>query len=83
MDKIILVCYVDISMMDNEDVPMYMNEVAAILKRENDQILHYLVPIKSESRIECLNPKLVSEEDYAEAKAILERLQSTLGINPQ
>lgn len=38
-------------------------------------IISYIVPVQSDTRVECLNPKLVSDEDYKEAKKLLDRNQ--------
>ncbi len=73
MEKIILVIYVDIRDVDNFEVKDYINSVVGALKNgEGDNITTFYVPIKSETRIECINPKLVSKEDYQQAKKALE-----------
>lgn len=75
MDKIILVHYVDVGSMDAARVHEHMLNIQKMLHREEQDTINYIIPIQGQTRIECLNPKLVSEEDYKQAKEILERNQ--------
>ncbi len=69
MEKLILVHYVN--------APKSSCERYSEQLPEDDNISHYIIPITDgESRIECLNPKLVSEEDYLEAKKVLENIRN-------
>jgi hypothetical protein len=44
--------------------------------KEEDNIISYWIPVREgETRVECINPKLVSEEDFTEAKRVLDRNQ--------
>jgi hypothetical protein len=43
---------------------------------EEDNIISYWIPVREgETRVECINPKLVSQEDFTEAKQVLDRNQ--------
>ena len=77
MEKIILVHYINIGNMDYNDVNKFMEEVAVKFSpKEEDNIICYWIPVNNgETRVECINPKLVSEEDYSEAKKVLDRNQ--------
>ena len=76
MEKIILVHYINIGNMVHSDVERFIKSVAVELTPKEDNIISYWIPIKNgETRIECINPKLVSEEDYSEAKKVLDRNQ--------
>ena len=77
MDKIIIVHYIWVG-------NAAMDEVEKILIRlknnfqhhEEDNIISYWIPIKEgDSRVECINPKLVSEEDFNQAKLALDKAQ--------
>lgn len=73
MEKIIIVHYVGVGNASAEQVYKIMQEYKRYICKE-EGITHYLLACKNhESRIECINPKLVSEEDYTSAKAALDK----------
>ncbi len=77
MKKIILVHYINVGNMGKEDVKNYLNEISAKLIPKDNEIISYLIPVNnSETRVECLNPKLVSDSDYKQAKELLDRNQA-------
>ena len=81
MDKIILIFYIDIGGLSRQRAQEGLNSIAKMLEKdaENEPILTFIMPIKNgDSRVECINPKLVSEEEYGNAKEVLERNQKTL-----
>ncbi len=63
--------------MDGKDVSKYMEEtVKRCSPKEEDNIISYWIPVREgETRVECINPKLVSQEDFTEAKRVLDRNQ--------
>ena len=73
MEKIILVFYIDIRDLKYSEIRNYLNNVKDALKSDSDNEKQIFIPIHGESRIECLNPKMVSENDYKQAKEILEK----------
>lgn len=75
MEKIILVHYIDVGNMPASEVHEHMLKIQKMLYREEQDTVNYIVPIQGQTRIECLNPKLVSEEEYAKAKEMLDRNQ--------
>lgn len=77
MEKIILVHYIYIGNIDYNDVNKFIEEIAVKFSpKEEDNIISYWIPVNNgETRVECINPKLVSEEDYLEAKKVLDRNQ--------
>ena len=55
---------------------MMGNVVNKFSPKEEDNIISYWIPVREgETRVECINPKLVSEEDFTEAKRVLDRNQ--------
>ena len=67
MEKLILVHYVNAPKSSCE---RYSDQLP-----EDDNISHFIIPIiEGESRIECLNPRLVSDEEYQKAKKVLENI---------
>ena len=77
MEKIILVHYINIGNINYNDVNKLMEEITVKFSpKEEDIIICYWIPVNNgETRVECINPKLVSEEDYSEAKKVLDRNQ--------
>ena len=75
MEKIILVHYINVGNKSPEKVSQMMAEINAVLSKE-ENIIHYVYPVRDqETRVECINPKLVSEEDYNSTKEVLKRNQ--------
>ncbi len=79
-DKLILVAYINIGNINDADVSTFVAETAQNLKpKEDDSILFYVIPVRGEeSRLECVNPKLVSEEEYEKAKRACEKITEKL-----
>lgn len=74
MEKIILVYYVYVGDMSPNEVEDFINQLNNGLSSIESQnnILSFIVPTKTENtKIECINPKLVSDEDYKHAKKVL------------
>ena len=77
MEKIILVHYINVGNIDGNDVSKIMEDVVKNFSpKEEDNIISYWFPVREgETRVECINPKLVSQEDFTEAKRVLDRNQ--------
>jgi hypothetical protein len=77
MEKIILVHYINVGNIDGNDVSKIMEDVVKKFSpKEEDNIISYWIPVREgETRVECINPKLVSQEDFTEAKRVLDRNQ--------
>lgn len=53
------------------DVNEILKSVREVLDPKDDNILFYIVHVtEHDNKIECLNPKLVSEQDFLEAKRL-------------
>lgn len=76
-DLIILVCYLNVDNIQHHDIKSYMDETDRSLRVKG--VKHYLIPTWNEpSRIECINPKLVSEDDYKKAKDALDEMHARM-----
>lgn len=77
MNKIILVHYIWVGNAAIEQVEDKFNKLKNNFQHiEEDNIISYWIPIKEgDSRVECINPKLVSEEDFNQAKLALDKAQ--------
>lgn len=77
-DKLILVHYIGIGNMDNSDVPEYIQHIVKALQPKvgnEEEVLSYYIPTREESRIECINPKLLTVEDFKETNDRLYKAQ--------
>jgi hypothetical protein len=73
-DKLILVHYVAVG---NHTRQRAVEELSEFMKMvpKDDSVLTYVLPTLDDTRVECINPKLVSEEDYGKIKDVLDRNQ--------
>lgn len=79
MDKIILVIYIYVGEMSTEKAKGVLTRIVEKMQPSSDSILHYYIPVKKgESRIECINPKTVSEDEYKTVKEVLEKCKKKL-----
>jgi hypothetical protein len=80
MDKIILVHYINIDGVPNSNLGEMMELIKESLAKDAD-IISYIVPVRDEpTRIECVNPKLLKDDDNAwdNVKRILDRNQKAV-----
>lgn len=77
MEKPILIFYFNST--DFPDNPEEYSEYIHRIKRsmlKNDEVLSYLICGKDvETRVECINPRLVQGDEYLKVKEILDRNQ--------
>jgi len=71
-DKLILVHYIDTGNLNNSEIPTFVEKVSKKISSDKDEHLSYFIPIKGESRVECINPKLIDKDEY---KIHLKRLE--------
>ena len=72
MDKLIIVHYIDVSKVESRIIPEFMDNVKNRIKPKDDNIISYFIPIFGETRIECINPKMITGEEYMEIKKFLD-----------
>ena len=63
-DKLILVHYIDTGNLINSEIPTFIEQVSKKISSDKDEHLSYFIPIKGESRVECINPKLLDENEF-------------------
>mgnify|MGYP003660557461 CR=1 FL=1 len=71
-DKLILVHYINTGNLINTEIPTFIEKAVKKISSDKDEHLSYFIPIKGESRVECINPKLVGKDEY---KIHLKRLE--------
>lgn len=72
MEKLIIVHYIDVSKADPDKIPELMNGIVTKFKSKDDSLISYFVPINGETRIECINPKMITGEEYKEIQKFLD-----------
>jgi len=71
-DKIILVYYLDIRYINSSDVNQYLFDFYEKIKEENDDsVYQIIIPVREASRVECINPKLISEDEYKKVEELI------------
>jgi hypothetical protein len=76
MEKIILAHYINIDGKTPTQINEELARIREVLEERHPEILHFIYGVKNqETRIDCLNPKLTSPEDFEHAKSILEKNQ--------
>ena len=76
-DKIILVCYIDVSEIDDSYTLEYLNRFSESLIFD-ESVLKLIIPNNEETRIECINPKLISDDEYAKVSELVANAQYML-----
>jgi hypothetical protein len=74
MDKIILVHYIDIGEMPMSEVNNHLRRLQEQLSKQ-EGVISYVIPTRTATYIECINPKLVSEDEFKKAQEVLDRNQ--------
>lgn len=78
-DKIILVFYIGCANVNRHEIPEFLNSIAdSFRKRWNDSVETIFIPCIEEvdTRIECVNPKLVNQDAYDKAMDVVEKFKS-------
>lgn len=66
-EKTILVAYINVGNLDEEDIPQYLNEYGQLLNTNNLNTFLIIVPIfGGQNRVECINPKYITEKGLIE-----------------
>jgi len=74
-DKLFLVCYLNIGSIPDENVSEYLHSFAEAFTYD-ESIEKIIVPIrKGESRVECINPVLLTKEQYNEVEEKVKNLK--------
>ena len=70
-DKLILVFYVDVR--DAADVPERLNDVSSSMYNSfGEGVISVYIPHYGDSRLECINPVLLSENEYEDVRKRIE-----------
>jgi hypothetical protein len=77
-DKLFLVIYLNIASIPSQDVVEYINKVTEVIKFD-DSVLRLIVPVRGEeTKIECINPVLLTEEQYKDVEEKINTLKQVV-----
>ena len=78
-EKLILVYYLNLGNITPQRASEILESFGANLNQEIKEAHHILLPIRNgNTRVECLNPKIITQEEYRSVKGFLERAEDTL-----
>lgn len=79
-DKIILVFYLDTTDIPRGDENEYIKNASEALNYlKDDSVMLVIVPVEGqETRLECINPVLLNEEQYAQVQEKIDGFQKAL-----
>lgn len=76
-DKLFLVLYLNVGNINIVDVPAYVENTAKALKMD-ESVMTLIVPVREESRVECINPVLLTDEQYKDVEEKIKRLTTEI-----
>ena len=80
-DTLLLVFYLHSSTFETpEIVEAYTDGVKAGMAKVGFKGMYFFLPTEGEDRIDCINPRLVTEKEFADTKEKLDRIQKLLDI---
>ena len=77
-DKLFLVIYLNIASIPSADVVEYISKVAEVTKFD-DSVQRLIVPVRGEeTKIECINPVLLTEDQYKDVEEKINALKQVV-----
>lgn len=77
-DRLIIVIYVNIAPIDSAYVSEYLYKIAKATMFD-ESIVRLVIPVREgETRVECINPQLITEDKYKEVEETVEKLKEKL-----
>lgn len=78
---LVLVFYLDREVMTNKEIIIPFTEsVDNLIKKKDLNVLAFFMPTDDEERIECLNPKLLSESQMTNVDKIIQDLSKNFDV---
>ena len=76
-DKLLIVVYYNVDKFQEFEVPSALDAASHAFETTNDgSLMVVIVPVRNtETKIECINPRLVTEEEYENAKKACEKIK--------
>jgi len=82
IEQLILVHYINVGNLSMDDMKLFIEKIMHKMRPEpEEQCKSYFVPIRNgDSRVECINPKLIGEDEFKKAKDALDKAQKAFTI---
>ena len=78
-EKLILIYYLNLGNITPQRASEILESFGANLNQEIKEAHHILLPIRNgNTRVECLNPKIITQEEYRSVKGFLEKAEGAL-----
>lgn len=80
-NKLIVVVYAGCKGLSYSDVADFLRGIEEVLGRKNEQeIMHYIIPVfsTSDTKVDCINPVLLTQERYTEVSEKVAKLEAEL-----
>lgn len=74
----------EVGHLDVKDIPKFIESVRQNMKLPDDvKCYQYIIPTRGaqHSRVECINPRLVGEDEYANIKKLVSDLEAKLLVS--
>lgn len=80
-ESIILVFYLHSHLFESKEIiAQYGDSVKSGMEEMGIKGMYFFMPTEGEERIDCINPRLVTEKEFAETKEKLQRIEKLLDI---
>ena len=77
-NKLFIVIYVDVRGIHDSDVVSYIKEIASSIQYD-ESIAKLIIPTReSETRVECINPVLLTEDQYKDVEDKINTLKQAV-----
>ena len=81
-DKLFLIIYINVGSISDIDVSAFLKNFAEAITFD-DSVMRLIIPVRGEeTRVECINPVLLTEEQYKETeekiKGLREKVEEAL-----
>ena len=74
-DKLFLIIYINIGNISDSDVSIFLRNFADATTFD-ESVMRLIIPVRGEeTRVECINPVLLNEEQYKETEEKIKGLQ--------
>jgi hypothetical protein len=78
---LVLVFYLDRELMTNKEIIIpFTKSVENLIKKKDLNVLAFFMPTDDDERIECLNPKLISESQMKNVDKIIQDLSKNFDV---
>lgn len=79
-DKTILIFYINVDGLSPQKSQQYIYDIMKDYNCNSD-IVHYFLPVRNqETKVECVNPKLITDSEFQEIKDRLDKYNENLKI---